>query len=170
MQGVERGGNFGRRDVADDEHVDVAVAALLARGQGAEQKRDADGAGPRLGDGRQRPAQHVGDARGLDHERLQFRKQRAGRVRLVQRLVSPARQPQDAGRAQSSHLALHRPDPAPGAADDLAQVQRLVRPPEQQSEHRPAHFAEESDGERIGHGRDSPAPHDPPPDGSSSTR
>jgi len=135
----QRVGDGRERHIPDDEQIDVAVAAQFPTCAGTEDKSDNDVVGKL----RQRLTEDINDSSGLHEEGLQFRKDRRVAIRLEVDLTPLHGPAEQAGSRQCPKFPLHGALRGACLPHDLAEVKRLVRVPQQPTQHTTPRLAEE---------------------------
>ena len=126
--------------VRHDQQVEVALDAGCAGGERSEDEGELHLRPQR----HQRLPQHVGDTRGLHEQLLQLWKDRAPPVRLEVHLPAALLAAEDAETRQRRELPLDRTEAGARETRDLPQVEPLVRPQQQQRQHRGTGPAEQT--------------------------
>ncbi len=119
----DRGYHVGKTRVADDKEVNITLPSLLPLGHRTEDKGNLDVVGQR----RQGFSQDVSQPRRFQQQALQFGEGRALRISLEIDLFTSGRATQNAARDKLAKFPLNCAHPAARSADDLPQVERLVR-------------------------------------------
>jgi len=132
--------NLVKRRVADDHQIDVALGAVLVRGNGTINERHHD----TIFERRKRLAQNGVDARRLQQQSPQLRKHRALAIRLIEDQIAEGF-PDDQPRvAELLHFSLHGAVPRPDLANQLAEVEGLIRMPVEKRQDRGPRLAEQA--------------------------
>ena len=135
----ERPRHLAEGDVTDHHHIHIAFAPLLAACDGPKDKRRTDSPRQRP----QRRREHTGHAHGLQNQPPKLLERRALRTGPVKDLPPDFPAVQQANFRQQLQFPLDRPQPASRQPHHVPHMKLLVRPPQQQRQHRPPSLPEQ---------------------------
>jgi hypothetical protein len=144
LSGGQGTGDLGEGDIADDQHIDIAVAPEFTAGGRAKDEGCPNPAGLR----HERLRDDIDDANRLHQERLQLRENRALAVGLEVDVTTLDGAPEDPRVDQELQLALHGTRGGFELPHELAQVEPLVGMTEEPTKEPPP-GASKQDGRRF---------------------